>query len=414
MKLIIILALIVLIIGVYIVSENSAEMLAPDPDPSVLHARPIFVDGLRSSDANLVDSSISPPQKTDHRIDNHRPELHDEAVQIAWFYGLPDDKNADFIQSNFNAFLLTRHQHIVRDKLKEIGSQALILRYLRFDTIHDPGSCDKRPYRNQVANKAGDFCWISENHPDWFLLDADGNRMVQPDGNTMMDPGHPGWRAFWLERARQLSRQEDGWDGVFLDNVEASLTKRKRREHLPANYPTNVSYQAAVEGFLAFLYSSYFQPHDRPLYANIIETQPDSDTWFRYLRYLDGSMEEAFAVDWSDGYRSTKSWEAHLQRVERTQALGKRIIVVSQGAQEDVARQLFAFASYLLVSNGDAMFRYTHNDHYRDIWLYENYSLDLGKPLGPRYKDGPLWRRNFSQGSVSVNQKTRDVNIVIK
>ena len=219
--------------------------------------------------------------------DNQLPK-QPELVKLAWFYRPPDtaegyeDAGLHSLQQNFETFILTKNDEPLRDQLREQGVDTPFLQYLAFDVIIDPGSCTAQPWRNQAADRPGDFCYISENHPDWFMLDADGNRMYRNLGSGMrsalMDPGHPGWRAFWLERARE-SQETLGWEGVFLDNVEASLGKREQRNQMPAAYPDDASYQAAVSGFLAYIYTEYFQPEGRPLYGNII-AQRESETWF--------------------------------------------------------------------------------------------------------------------------------------
>lgn len=329
-------------------------------------------------------------------------------MSLVWFYKPPANGHLEPVLQNFDTFILTKNDEEVRDALRREGISAPFLQYLRFDTIHYPGSCKAEPLHNQVADQVGDYCRISYHHPEWFLLNLNGERMFQPDGDVMMDPGRPGWHNFWLRRARQ-SQEQLGWDGVFLDNVEASLTKRVRRDHLPAAYPDEASYQAAIEEFLNYIYSNYFKPEKRPLYANIIEVE-DPDVWFRYLQYLDGAMEEAFAVGWENGYRSVSSWEEQLVRAEKTQALGKHIILVSQGAEDDHERQQFAFASYLLVNMGQASFRY--GSKYDEAWLYSNYNLDLGRPLGARYREGEVWRRDFTNGSVSVDPAAHTATII--
>jgi hypothetical protein len=261
----------------------------------------------------------------------------------------------------------------------------------------------------------GDFCRISAEHPEWFLLDQQGNRITANDRTQryfMMDPGHPGWREFWLARTRQ-SQETLGWHGVFLDNVEGSLSKWQRSGALPVNYPTDASYQAAIEGFLAYLNDSYFEPQGRPLHANVIELK-ESAIWFRYLQHLDGVLEEGWAVDWSTGYLPVSRWEEQLWRMEQTQQLGKEVILVAQGEQANHARQQFALASYLLVASERAAFRYSHATAYQEVWLYDNYRLALGTPLGPRYPVENGWQRDFTHGTVTVDPATHSASIVVR
>ncbi len=335
-----------------------------------------------------------------------------DPVKLAWFYKPPTTGDLNTLAETFDSFVLTKNDEDERDELRAQGVQGPFLQYLRFEAIMDPGSCTAQPWRNQVADRPGDFCSISSDHPDWFLYDANNNRIYDQEGSArfyLMDPANQGWRAFWLDRARE-SQETLEWDGVFLDNVEASLSKRERLGNLPASYPTDATYQAAIEGFLSYIYTSYFQPQGRPLQANVIELR-ETETWFSYLQYLDGAMEEGWGVDWSNGFLPLSYWEEHLARVEQTEATGKQAILVSQGDQGNESRQSFAFASYLLVTSGNSSFRYTDSSAYGDIWLYDDYNVDLGAPLGPRYQDGTNWKRDFANGTVTVNPTSHTATI---
>ncbi|MBU2610847.1 MAG: hypothetical protein KJ606_07880 [Chloroflexi bacterium] len=325
----------------------------------------------------------------------------DKIVNIAYFYKPPTNSDAGTLAKNFNTFILTRADETFRDDLIANGVTSPIMQYVRFEAIMDPGSCTAKPWRNNVAYKVGDFCNISTQHPDWFLLDANGNRILVDEKYYLMDPGNQEWREFWLTRTRE-SQEELGWYGVFLDNVEASLYKVIQLAGVPQQYPDDASYQAAIQGFLQYIYTSYFQPQGRPLMANIISLS-DPAVWFAYLQYLDGAMDEAWAIGWRTNYRSVSEWEEELTRAERTQAIGKYAVLISQGDQANINRQAFAFGSYLLISNGTAAFRYTNSYDYGQAWLYPNYEIDLGSPLGPRYPQGNLWRRDFTKGSVIVD-----------
>ncbi|MCJ7583241.1 MAG: putative glycoside hydrolase [Anaerolineales bacterium] len=330
-------------------------------------------------------------------------------INLAYFYKPPEDSDAPTLAHNFSTFILTRADEAFRDQLIASGVQAPILQYVSFDDIMDPGSCTAQPYRNQVAYKIGDFCTISQDHPDWFLLNADGSRIKVDGKYFLMDPGNQEWRAFWLSRTQE-SQEQLGWYGVFLDNVEGSLSKVYSLGGNPANYPNDASYQVAIQGFLQYIYTSYFQPQGRPLLANIISL-PDAATWFNYLQYLDGAMDEAWAVDWHTGYNSVSEWNAELAIAEQTQNNGKYAILISQGDQSNTNRQGFAFASYLLISSGRAAFRYTNYDNYGRTWLYPNYDIDLGSPLGSRYAQGNLWKRDFTNGSVTVDPANHTAQI---
>ena len=329
-------------------------------------------------------------------------------VGFAWFYKPPAEKFWSLLPQRYDFFILTHRDEEQRDALRSLGVNQPFYEYLLLAEIQDPGDCETEPRGNQVAFLPGDFCRISVENPDWFLLDTFGNR-ISSDGYYRMDPGNPGFRAFWLERATELQLTQ-GWDGVFLDNVEASLSKFQKQVILPQKYLDDASLQNAVDGFLSYLREQNFPPDGRSLYANIISVR-DSRIWLRYLNYLDGAMLENFAVDWLDDALSPEEYAVELEMLSASQMMGKTLILVAQGDQDDLSRQQFAYASYLLVNDGRAFFRYAHHSAYREPWWYSNYDIDLGWPLGTPYQQGQTWIREFEHGQVIVNPREQTASI---
>jgi len=330
-------------------------------------------------------------------------------INIAHFFKPPDMDPATAAKS-FNMIVLTNGDHTYRDQLAASGFSSTIPEYLRSDSIQNPGSCTATPMNNQVAYKPGDFCSISANHPDWFLLDRYGRRITVVSGADFyrMDPANAGWRAFFVARVVE-SQSQNGWSALFLDNVEGGLGKFYGEK--PVKYPDNASYQQAIAGFLQYLYANYSQKYGRPVIGNIV-ARADDAVWFTYLQYLSGAMQERFAVDWNEtDYLSASRWEADMTFMEKTQANGKYVILVAPGNQSDVNRETFAFASYLLISNGRAAFRYSTDDEYRNVWYYDNYKINLGSPSGSRYKVGTAWRRDFTNGYVVVDPASHTAKI---
>ncbi|MEK7327837.1 MAG: putative glycoside hydrolase [Chloroflexota bacterium] len=162
--------------------------------------------------------------------------------QLAWFPKPPADKNLDTLAANFDVFILTHKDEPTRDALRAKGVTAPIFQYLRFEAIHDPGSCTATPRGNQAAYLPGDFCDISTNHSDWFLLDSAGKRIkFATDTVTYyrMNPGSQGWREFYARRAGEMKKQF-GWDGLFMDH---SIT--------------GLSTKADIEGFFSYVRNNY-------------------------------------------------------------------------------------------------------------------------------------------------------------
>jgi hypothetical protein len=339
--------------------------------------------------------------------------MPNETVNLAFFYKPPSNSSAATVAANFNSVILTGGDETFRNNLSANGFASTIPQYFRFEGIQDPGSCTASPANNQIANRAGDFCWIGQNHPDWFLLDTNGNRMrTSPTSSYYrMDPGNQGWRNFFVTRLLE-TQQQKGWSGLFLDNVEASLSEIQGDGLASARYPDHASYQVAVRGFLQYLYQNYSLPYDRPVVGNIIARQDDA-TWYSYLQYMSGAMQERWSVAWSFiDYVSESKWRSDMVLAEQTQSQGKYVILVAPGNKADANRQNFAFASFLLISNGKAAFRYADDDLYTEVWLYNNYNVNLGDPLGARYQTGTSWRRDFTGGHVIVDPVNRTATIL--
>lgn len=330
--------------------------------------------------------------------------MPNQIVNLAHFYKPPINSDAATVARSFSTIVLTGGDENYVNQLVSNGNTNAISQYVRSEAIQDPGNCTSNPSNNQIASRAGEFCWISQNHPEWFLLDANGNRMrTSPTSNYYrMDYGHPGWQAYFV--ARLIERQNGtSWSGLFLDNLEASLAAIQNSGLASQKYSTDASYQAAVISFLQYLQNNYSTPYGRPIVANIVAKREDA-TFTEYMRYLSAGMKECWAVDWgSQEYNTESKWLKDLTAAEETQAQGKHIILVAQGDKADTARQKFAFASYLLISNGKAAFRYGNDDIYNEIWMYDNYRLNLGTPLGARYQTGSVWRRDFANGYVTVD-----------
>lgn len=334
------------------------------------------------------------------------PRSGEAQVPLAWFHRPPADIAVDRLATAYDRFVLTQLDERLVDDLRGRGQRGPFLQYLRFEGVMDD-SDQGYQWHNQVAWRPGDWERISRDHPDWFLLGADGQRLRTGAGGPdeerfyLMDPANPQWRAFFVGRLRDMQAR-GGWDGVFLDNVEISLGKRERHGQVPARYPTDASWAAANEAFLAHLRRVWADRDGRPMEANVIEARTaDDERLRRVLPHLDGVMREG----WLDG--DDLDWDGRLREAERAQEQGLHVWLPANGDRADAQEQRFALASFLLADRGRASFRYTSSDAYDEAWLYDDYWHDLGEPTGPRRRDGDLWHRPYEGGSVTVDPVRR-------
>lgn len=346
------------------------------------------------------------------------PAATTSPANLTYFWGhLDPTVPVTTVARTTRRFVLHQGALDTKAALQAAGARGSFLQYIRSEAIMDDNGV--KPWPNQVAFKPGDWQDISTNHPDWFLRDRDGRRL-SPDPTDpneshfwMMDPANPGWRAFFLGRVREM-QAAGGWSGLLLDNVELSLAKRSRAgQDLPA-YPTDQAYEDAVNGYLAFVAAGFHPDARHALMANlIVERAPVDGSWERAQSHLTGVMTEAFAVGWNDALLpSSAEWTAEMAELEQTVRSGRSLMAVSQGSQPNTTRQRIAYASYLLVANDLATFRYADYRQYDTPWNYPEYALKLGTPVGPRRLVGTTWVRDYTGGRVSVDPTTWAVSIV--
>ncbi len=226
-----------------------------------------------------------------------------------------------------------------------------------------------------------------------------------------MNPADPGWRAFAAARLREIQTSW-GYDGIWLDNLDLdrdrALQGVTNSDGGLREYATTAAWQTAVAGWLAQVREAL---GPTPLWANLVGGDLAQRGWDAYAPYLDGAMEESFAVTWLQGWRTDEEWRADESRAEAWLAQGKGLVLVGQGPQEDLERMRFTLASYMLVAQGDrTSFRYTRYDsYYMGWWWYPDYAqaLALGPPIGIRHEVEPgVWQREFAHGLVEVNLTT--------
>ncbi len=357
-------------------------------------------------------------------------------VQRAYFYRPPQDgTSVRTIAQEARLIILTMTDESYRTKLRLEGYEGPVLQYLMAAELDGPTTaitgtveCDDThvPWPNQVAYHTGDFCRLAHSNESWFLHNGQGERIYgrKYDGENrafyQMNPASEGWRTFFLQRARTLIKGSDqvhplGYDGIFLDNVDASMSKvllyKDNSDGVVQEFESEAAYIEAWTDFLRMV-SAEFRPQ-WPVWANVIADPLHEEwQWKPHLNYLDGVMIESFATGWSwaDDPHTPTEWERNLFQAEAILDMGKGHLAVGQGvANGDDSLQEFALASHLLIADGyHAFFHYAEESRYEQWTRYENYKIELGEPLTARYlmEDG-RWRRNFRDGVVTVDPVLR-------
>jgi len=418
--------------------ELGAFRLLTNPTPNTQHPAPGNKPAALRNEGDATQSLLLPGAPLCVAASGAAPTATSGSLEsvfgLAWFHKPPQDGStaADIASSDSYIHLTGPSDIPFRNKLRAAGYQGPILDYVAMEAVEGPGPysdssapCDAgyQAYDNQLAFNRGDFCTYIHPHESWFLHNSQGERLVDDYFHSgrityLMNPGDPGWRAFAWSRLKYI---KDTWayDGIWLDNVDLDLSRAlsgvTNSDGGVKEYGTQEQWQQAVEGWLAGLRAAVGDNY--PVWANLVGGGLGATSWDPYAPYLDGAMDESFAVNWIDKWRTPEQWQGQEQRAQRWLNMGKGLVMVGQGPRDDTNRLDFTLASYMLVANDTAYFRYTRFDtYYEQLWLYPEYDTAraLGTPLGTCQATAPgVWRRNFTHGYVEVDPNRHTGKLVI-
>jgi hypothetical protein len=248
-------------------------------------------------------------------------------------------------------------------------------------------------------------------HPEWFLLNKQGQRIAFNDYPDLwaMDVGSASYQTQWADNVINEVKR-DGWDGVFLDDVDLSMMYHYDVTNI-AKYPSDSAWQAATQSALAAI-GPRIKAAGKLAVANIgswSQYPAVGDSW---LSYLDGGMEEHFAKwgSYADGgYADQGTWQKQMNSLKYAQDQGKVFLAVTHSANGDETAARYGWASTLLEAQGSAEFA-LHDDYTYENWFPE-YDYDIGDPTGPESTDSTgIHRRVFSNGIVVVNPTARGLS----
>jgi Hypothetical glycosyl hydrolase family 15 len=245
------------------------------------------------------------------------------------------------------------------------------------------------------------------NHPDWFLTDAQGDRLGVRDYPTawVMDVGNSDYQQAGL--AQMIAQAKaGGFDGVFLDDANASLNWILAGGSAECvTYPTNALWQGAVYSFLAHV-SPQLRAAGLLVVANIGGPTVTPGLWERWNGLLDGAMEESF----TNGGGARDSIENGQWRPKLLHALWSehnRKLSLDHAVTRTRSGARYGLATMLLVADGRNVF-YASIRYSREVWWPEyRTAAALGRSKGSyRVLRNGVYRRDFVHGVVLVNPHT--------
>lgn len=213
------------------------------------------------------------------------------------------------------------------------------------------------------------------------------------------------------------------FDGVFIDNV---LHFNKEYGIFPAQYwdaehpgESDMRLQDAITDFLKTVHEEYKNPNTplgRPTgilgVGNTNGAYRQSGLIGRYLKHLDGGMEEYFVQDW----QNLEAWERIIAEIEYAESIGKLCLVhtdidtfVFQSLEDplsvvwyDTTQFMFGFTGYLM--GCDSMTYYSFQGDYQHIFYAPILEIDIGQPRSSYVlREDSVAYREFTQGLVYCN-----------
>jgi hypothetical protein len=260
---------------------------------------------------------------------------------------------------------------------------------------------------------------VAEEHPDWILEDARGNKLYIPFGCSggtcpqyAADFGNPEFRAWWITGAR--ARMAKGYRGLFVDDVNMDFRVGNGSGSFVAPHDprtgaamTEASWRRYMADFTEEIRVSLPGKeivHNAIWYAGCGAAASScwSDPSIRRQLLAADYIELERGVNDSGitGGGGRWGYETFMARIDWLHSQGKGVIFDSDA--EDLEEREYGLASYFLVSNGNDALGNDMGGTPEDWW--SGYDVSLGAPRGPRYETGGLLRRDFERGYVLVNK----------
>jgi Hypothetical glycosyl hydrolase family 15 len=314
------------------------------------------------------------------------------------------DNNPDFsnlwVSTQRNNYVILKDAHLSQARQMKAANPSLQI--LVYKNLTGSRTDCTTPTSNCTAGVT--YQQADSQHPEWFLLNKQGQRIRFNDYQDLwaMDVGSPSYQAQWAENV-VTEIQRDGWDGVFLDDTNATMKYHYDPTNI-AKYPSDSAWQGATRSAIANI-APRIGVAGKFTIANLggwLDYPSVGDSW---LQYLDGAMQEHFAKWGSSagsGYADQGTWQIELNSAKYAQSQGKIFLGETNSADGDRVAARYGWASILLATMGSAHFA-LHGNYTYENWFPE-YDYAIGIPTGPEKTDANgVHRRVFKNGIVVVN-----------
>jgi Hypothetical glycosyl hydrolase family 15/Bacterial Ig domain len=257
---------------------------------------------------------------------------------------------------------------------------------------------------------------LATQHPEWILKDAAGNKLYIPFGCSggvcpqyAADIGSPAWRQYFIGQAQTLVAL--GYKGIYIDDVDmdrnagngsgqqvAPIDPRTGTEMSDAAWKTYFAQfmeqvRAALPGVEIVHNAVWFTGgglHDG--------TQPEIAREIAAADYY--HMERGFNDPGLTGGTGIWSVYAMMRFIDNAHAKGTNVVL--QSYANDATGAEYNLAGYFLINDGGDYVSSAYGSLPGSWW--SGFDTNLGDAKGGRYLWNGVWRRDFTNGIVLLNE----------
>lgn len=216
-----------------------------------------------------------------------------------------------------------------------------------------------------------------------------------------------------------------GWDGVFIDDVVRASVESGFSNATPDAYPTQIAFEDAMVQHIDIIGAAlqaagfYVMVNAAGFVSGSAGWDDGTDTKNFFTRLKDNIS--AFMVEYwlqrgddsgiTRGAGTTpwyNNWEGWLSVIPHVEAGGVDFVGLSELPPGDSTDAIYVKASTLLEVDraGSNMFLGADRNGGQNPFGTK-VCKDMGDPLGDKYAVGSLWKRDFDNGTVTVNPVTK-------
>jgi hypothetical protein len=251
---------------------------------------------------------------------------------------------------------------------------------------------------------------VMQQHPDWVLRDPQGNGLFIPadcSGQSCTqyaaDVGHPGWRAYWIQRAQNDLAK--GYEGTFVDdvNLEMRVSNGAGTFVRPVDPRTG---QLMTDADWRRYMAEFVEAISAAMPSAVIAH--NTHWWLSHSDpHVQREVDAADTIELERGFNDPGivagdgifGFLTFLEHIDWLHSRGKSLIFEPYNL--DAEGRHYALSSYYMVREASDALASDSKADPDDWWV--GWGADIGEPEGARFKTDGYYKRKFSDGIALMN-----------